>query len=357
MEELKNIRLLQLMKKLDIGGVERSTVEYSNHLVHEFGWIGIFASNGENCREYSINPAICVIPSRFKPELLIFFPATFMQIFFSLTRYRINIIHYHHRIFLPYIFLIRVFFPNIKILYTHHSCFRDQKTKFLLADQAICPSTGTAEDFRASNLCPLVMIPHGVYLADPAPQWKPGEFKHIGYVGRFEKEKGLMTLLDAFITLNREDPMYQLVLRGDGTLRATLERVIHQNGLSGCVRFEGPFNDLDKLYKNIHIVVLPSYSLEGFGITILEGIARSIPVVATKIAGITDIIRNGIDGSLVPPHDPKALHIAIETMFNDTKYRENCISESRKRIQTLFSTDITVQRYKDCLLSLYSAPG
>ena len=78
-------------------------------------------------------------------------------------------------------------------------------------------------------------------------------------------------------------------------------------------------------------------------------------MIATAVGGMTDIIRNGIDGSLVLPGDPAALCTAITSMFEDSAYRESCIMEAHKRVESLFGIDLAVQRYEECLTSVLSA--
>ena len=125
--------------------------------------------------------------------------------------------------------------------------------------------------------------------------------KRLVYVGRLSRGKGLMPLLSAASLLVREGVHFELVLAGDGEMRARLEKSIGTLGLSGFVRISGWLTN-DQVRNEIleaRALVMPSFA-EGLPIVIMEAMALERPVLATYVAGIPELVKHGEDGWLFP---------------------------------------------------------
>ncbi len=132
-------------------------------------------------------------------------------------------------------------------------------------------------------------------------------------VGRLSKEKGQLLLLDAVSCLVRKGASLELVLAGDGPMRAELESLVLHHKLQEKVRITGWISS-DQVREEIlaaSALVLPSF-VEGLPVVIMEAMALRRPVLATCIAGIPELVRPGLDGWLFPAGDLKSLVSALE---------------------------------------------
>jgi len=153
---------------------------------------------------------------------------------------------------------------------------------------------------------------------DIAPLWPSGfaakEQFVIGSVGRMAAIKDHPTLVRAFIEMMRRAPSLRararLLIVGDGPTRATCEHLLSEAGLTECAWLTGERNDVAELMRAMDIFVLPSLG-EGISNTILEAMATSLPVLATRVGGNPELVEDGVIGRLVPAADPVAMAQAL----------------------------------------------
>jgi glycosyltransferase involved in cell wall biosynthesis len=146
------------------------------------------------------------------------------------------------------------------------------------------------------------------------------ENKVVGVIGRLNPEKGQMVLLRAMEKTVRSCPDVKVLIIGEGQERSALERFARERGLSEHAIFVGYQAYIADYYQILDLLVLPSLS-EGLPNTVLEGMTFGIPVLATSVGGVPEIIQNG-NGVLVPPNDPDALaERMIELLKNDSLRR------------------------------------
>ena len=132
----------------------------------------------------------------------------------------------------------------------------------------------------------------------------------VGVVARLELEKGHPTLLEAWPAVLRAVPDTYLLIVGEGSRRDALEAQARELRIAHRVVFTGRRDDVPAVTAALDVAVLPSYR-EAQGLTILEAMALSRPVVASDVGGIPEMIEDGKTGLLVPPHDADALAAAI----------------------------------------------
>jgi glycosyltransferase involved in cell wall biosynthesis len=172
-----------------------------------------------------------------------------------------------------------------------------------------------------------------------------------GTLGRlYEPKKGLAVFLAAAVRIAAAEPRARFVLAGDGPARAALEDRAARPDLAGKVRFAGARRDVHRLLAAYDLFVQPSL-WEGFGLTVLEAMAMARPVVATAVGGHPGIVRDGIDGVLVPPDDPGALATAVTGLLADPGRRARLGSAGRARALEEFPID----RLVDETAGLYHA--
>ena len=154
------------------------------------------------------------------------------------------------------------------------------------------------------------------YRRDPRAPGDPG--KRLLFVGRLAAVKGVPVLLEALRGLVARHPELHLTLIGDGPDRAGLERAAGQAGLAGHVSFTGYLSQaaVAELLKQADLFVLPSFA-EGVPVVLMEAMAAGLPVVATAVGGVGELVADGTSGLIVPPGDAGALAAAIDRLLAD----------------------------------------
>jgi glycosyltransferase involved in cell wall biosynthesis len=133
----------------------------------------------------------------------------------------------------------------------------------------------------------------------------------VGIVGRMVPVKDHATFIDAATLLAARHPDLQLVFVGGGELEPQVREALARNGLQSRAHLLGWRRDLPRLYADLNVVALSSIN-EGTPVTLVEAMAAGVPVAATRVGGVPDLLRDGARGELAPPRDPSALADAIE---------------------------------------------
>jgi glycosyltransferase involved in cell wall biosynthesis len=167
-------------------------------------------------------------------------------------------------------------------------------------------------------------------------------------VARLDEQKGHKFLLQAVSQL----PEAIFALVGEGPERASLEAQADRLGISDQVLFLGFRQDVPDLLACCDLFVLPSV-YEGLPLSVLEAMAAGKPVVATAVGGTPEAVVDGETGFLVPPGDPQALAISIQTALENSKLLNKLGEEGKKRAQKEFSVEImsqtVIQVYEELL--------
>ena len=143
----------------------------------------------------------------------------------------------------------------------------------------------------------------------------------VGVVARLEPEKGHPTLLEAWPGVLHLVPDAYLLIVGEGSRRDALEAQARQLRIAHRVVFTGRRDDVPAVTAALDVAVLPSYR-EAQGLTILEAMALSRPVIASNVGGIPEMVVDGVTGLLVAPHDAEALTSAIVRLLTDHPYAD-----------------------------------
>lgn len=142
-----------------------------------------------------------------------------------------------------------------------------------------------------------------------------------------------------------------LVLVGSGPNEGKLRTLAQELGVNDRVHLLGWRSDIPRTLKALDIYVQPSIS-EGFGLAVVEACAAGLPVVAGRVGGIPEIIRDRLDGLLVAPGDVQALADGIVEMLRDPAMARNLAANARARVFAEFSADTMVEAYERLYLSL-----
>lgn len=164
-----------------------------------------------------------------------------------------------------------------------------------------------------------------------------GDAPQLLFVGRLAAIKGVALLLEAFADLRARHPKAGLTLVGDGPERAALEAKARDLGLGDSVRFTGYLGQSDvaaELLKT-DVFVLPSFA-EGVPVVLMEAMAARRPVIAPRVAGVQELVEDGISGYTVPPGDLETLTARIETLLGDVDLRRRMGHAGRAKVVAEF---------------------
>jgi glycosyltransferase involved in cell wall biosynthesis len=179
----------------------------------------------------------------------------------------------------------------------------------------------------------VVVVPNGINLGkDTGRQSEGGNpGKRVLFVGRLHPVKGIRYLLGAMSIVHRDMPGAKLILVGDGEERELLESLTDSLGLRECVEFAGrvPHERVQDYMNQAEVFVLPSLS-EGFPVTILEAMACGLPVVATRVGGIPDILEDGTNGYLVDAMNQEQIAEALLKFLRDEELWKGVSDKNRE---------------------------
>jgi len=167
---------------------------------------------------------------------------------------------------------------------------------------------------------------------------------HLLFAGTDWERKGLSDLLVAMKTVLEAIPGTKLTICGSGSIEA-YERQCTDLAISGSVLFAGFLSGEAKreAFLNSSLFVLPS-ELEAMPMVIIEAMAASLPVVATTVGGIPEIVENGVNGILVPPHDSPALAAAIVRIATDASLYESMRIANARKVAEVFDVSRIVPK-------------
>jgi glycosyltransferase involved in cell wall biosynthesis len=203
------------------------------------------------------------------------------------------------------------------------------------------------------------VIPNGVRLQEyeAGVELSPHPPK-IAMVSRLVPIKDHVTLIEAVRVLvtERDHSDLKLYIGGNGPTAADLEVLVQRAGMGNAIVFTGPLNsdEVTQLLQTVDIYVHCTFG-ETMSNSILQAMAARLPVVASDVKGVANLIRHGIDGLLIPVTDAVALADAIEGLLESPARRRFLGSNARLRIESEFSQERVVARYTALFEELASA--
>ncbi len=219
----------------------------------------------------------------------------------------------------------------------------------LMPDLVIVTARSELDAYR--ELIPeqhVVALPNGIdcrrYAAIPTVRSQPEEPLRLVYIGRVAREKGLYEALQGLRLAHELGVDARLVIAGNGAEGTRLRRYAQALGVAPRVCFVGSLSGADrvKLLAGADVMILPSYS-EGLPHALLEGMAAGIPVIATPVGAIPDVVSDGIHGFLVPTRDGKAIAESLAVLAADRERLSWMSRACRRRIRAAFTIERLAQ--------------
>lgn len=229
----------------------------------------------------------------------------------------------------------------------------------LLTDTTICVSGAIKEDAARMPFVAhkLVVVRNG---ADPLPLLPreqarellaPGRSERlwIGSIAELHPTKNLLSAVEAFAQIRDDFPNVLFVIMGEGQQRTELESRIEERKLHDHVRLVGHRANAASYLAALDVFILPSRS-EALGYVLLEAGHAGIPVIASRVGGIPEVVRHDSDGLLVAPNDISGFAAAMRSLFGDPQKRQALGASLKARVATHYSkarmVAETLERYR-----------
>jgi len=292
-------------------------------------------------------------------------PALVPRLTWTFSRHEIDVVHTHNPRALVY-GAPAAWLANAVVIHTKHGMNPDGKRRrtlrkltSLAVDRYVCVVESLADVARRQRECApgkLLVIPNGIDLApfgpDPVARREvraelgvnDADFV-VGSVGRLAPEKNQSLLIEATRELRARGA--HLVLVGDGPLRRELDG--HPN-----VHLPGARGDVPRWLRAFDAFALPSLS-EGLPLALLEAMASGLPIVATHVGGVGDLVQDGVSGRLVPSGDAHALTLALDALERDRVGAREMGERARERVAARHSLAHMAHAYEALYASLVAA--
>ncbi len=356
------MNILQVIPKLDVGGVETGTVDLAKELVKR-GHKAIVVSNGGRLVKELLGTSArhIKLPVHKKSFLTAF--KMIKKLEYIIKEEQIDIVHARSRV--P---AMIAFFAtrrtNANFITTAHGYYSTHVLsrvmgwgRFVIVASSVI-GRHMIEDFGVPHER-IKFIPRGVDLNKfTFKQMRHKTEYKIGIVGRITPIKGHAFFLQAIARVVRIFPKAKIWIVGDAPedkpeYKESLRALINKLDIERFVEFLGSRNDVPKIMSELDLLVLPSVGQEAFGRVIIEAGASGVPVVATRIGGAVDIVENEKTGLLVKPGDIMELVDSIIRLLKDRELARNFAIEARKKVEKEYGldrlTENTIKVYEESL--------
>jgi glycosyltransferase involved in cell wall biosynthesis len=192
--------------------------------------------------------------------------------------------------------------------------------------------------------------------AEPLPLLKAEDDTVVGIVARLDLQKGFEYLLQAARELCKTFHALKIIIVGEGPDRNAIEEMIRQYGLQSNVILAGQQSNMPGVYAAMDIFVLPSLN-EGLPMTVLEAMAASKPVIATRVGAIPSVITDGENGLLVAPKDAESLRNAIASLLDDPERRRRMGDQAHAWVSQNHTSEAMALKYREMYEEVLGKPA
>ena len=344
------MKSLQILPELELGGVETGTVDLAKYLVNHHQETVVVSAGGELVETLQSLGAVHYNLAVHKKSLFSMLRCVF-RLAEIIRKEGIDLVHARSRVpaWIAYAacrLTHTVFLTTCHGYYSKHLMSRVMGWgKFVVAPSQII-ARHMIDDFA---VCPqrIRLIPRSVdrekFTFIPPEHKNRSEFV-VAIIGRLTPLKGHIHFIKAMQKVRRVIPNIKVWIIGAAAkskphYREDLELLVKRLGLSDIVEFLGKRRDIPELLSKINLLVLASTAHEAFGRVVLEAQAAGVPVVATRVGGVVDIIDDGVDGVLVTPGDPDSMSGGVIKVLKDQELSSMLAKNAYVKVCSKFSLE------------------
>ncbi len=352
------MNILQILPELNVGGVERGTVDLAKYLVRQ-GHKAVVVSNGGTLVPdlQALGAVHYTLPVDAK-NLFTMFRAV-PQLAGIIRKEKIDIVHARSRVpaWIAYFACRKTRTPLVTTCHGYYkghafSTVMGWGKKVIVLSNVI--ARHMIEDFGVPR-DRIRLIPRSVDLekfryrpVDRAPR---PEY-HVGIIGRLTPLKGHLYFIKAMAKVAAEFPAVKIWIVGDApsskdAYKEQLRVLVKRLGLEANTQFLGTQKNIPEILSQLDLLVLSTTTQEAFGRVVIEAQAAGVPVVATSVGGVVDIIEDGVNGLLVPPADPQLMAEAVIKLLRDRDLAADMAEEAYKKVKEKYTLEMMVKSTLD----------
>jgi len=352
------MKILQILPELNVGGVETGTLDLSKYLVRLGHKSVVVSAGGSLVKELEASGAKHYTLAVNKKSIISIFKLI-PELTQIINKEEIDIVHARSRVpaWIAYFACRRtkaVFVTTCHGYYQKHlfSSVMGWAKRVIVLSNVI--ARHMIEDFSVPHER-IRLVPRSVDLERFKyldPQAKRKEDFNVGIIGRITPLKGHLHFIKAMARISRLVPRLKIWIVGDApaskeTYKEEVQVLVRRLGLWHCTEFLGTQRDIPGILAHLDLVVLATTTHEAFGRVVVEAMAAGVPVVATKVGGVVDIIEDGKNGILVPPADSKSMADAVMRIFNDPQSAKAMAEDAYAKVKERYNVELMVKSTLD----------
>jgi glycosyltransferase involved in cell wall biosynthesis len=346
---MNSLRVAQVVGGLRVGGAEKQFVSLMNALSAERK-LAVYVSQAapEPNLERQLDPAVRQVRVPVRKRT---FARDVLRLAAVLRDEQINVVH-THMFWANLCGVVAARLARIPVVFTSEhgeNRWKNRVHRLLeryvispLSVRRFCVSPRILERRRDLDGVPaakLALLPNGTEIPREAKCWpdNPDEYL-IGSVGRFVKQKDFGCLVDVIAALRHRGVPVRGVILGDGPEMPAIREHVDAEDLDEVISLPGMDTGVSRWYRQFDIYACSSVE-EGLPVTIIEAMSYGLPVVSTDVGAIGQVVRNGIDGRIVPPGNPDAMVDALQAMIESPGQLAEIGRHAREHARAEFSIE------------------
>jgi len=361
------MKILQILPALNVGGVETGTLDLSKHLVRLGHKVVVVSSGGALVGDLeSLGAKHYQLPVNKKNVLIL--PKMVLALVEIIKKEEIEIVHARSRVpgwiaYFACLITRRVFITTCHGYYSRHpfSYVMGWGKKVIVISNII--ARHMIDDFGVP-FERIRLIPRSVDLEKfkfRLPDASRKQEFNVGIIGRLTPIKGHLCFIKAMARVSRVIPRIKIWIVGDAphsklAYKEQVQLLVKRLGLWHYTEFLGTQKEIPAVLENLDLLVLATTTHEAFGRVIIEAQASGVPVVATRVGGVVDIIEHEKNGLLVHPDDPEGMAKAIIRIYKDPQLGQRLSQAAYAKVKEKYTlekmSEVTLSVYEEALQDL-----
>lgn len=352
------MNVLQILPELNVGGVETGTLDLARHLIKAGHKAVVVSAGGELVEVLKSFGAIHYELAVHKKSIFTI-AKTIPKLIEIIKKEEIDIIHARSRVpaWIAYFASRR---SHKIFITTCHGYYRVHPFSYVMgwAKRVIVLSNVIGRHMIEDFDVPferIKLIPRSVDLSKfkyVNPEKKRTDEFHVGIIGRLTPLKGHLHFIKAMAKIARSIPRLKIWIVGDApsskeAYKEQLQVLVRRLGLWHATEFLGTQRDIPAVLSHLDLLVLATTTHEAFGRVIVEAQAAGVPVVATKVGGVVDIVEDGKTGLLVPPAASGNMAEAIMKIFKNKDLASRLSENAYKKVKEKYNVELMVKSTLD----------